>query len=81
MICALLSIQTYIFNWKTVPSMPMPLNITNKAKMSSQNYCGDEAPVDIKLVTDQNGKRLIITIKFKTYLSYCVHLSYPFYLK
>ena len=36
--------------------MPMPLNIANNAKMPSQNYCGDEAPDDIKLVTGQNGK-------------------------
>jgi len=25
-------------------------------KMSSQNYCGDKAPDDIKLITDDNEK-------------------------
>ena len=34
--------------------MSISLNITNKAKISSQNCCDDEAPDDIKLVTGQN---------------------------
>ena len=44
------------FDSETIPPMSISLNITNKAKMSSQNYCGDEAPDDIKLLTGQNEK-------------------------
>ena len=36
--------------------MSISLNNTNKAKMSSQNYCGDKAPDDIKLLRGQNQK-------------------------
>ena len=56
MIYALFSIQTYIFDSETIPSMSISLNITNETKMSSQNYCGDEASDDIKLLTGQNEK-------------------------
>ena len=39
-----------------MPSISMSLNITKTTKIPRQNYCGDEVPDDIKLVTGQNGK-------------------------